>query len=293
MAYITKSNSLKILSKVESGEINNISEEVYIKPIYFFSDYERNKLIAFKEFLKDPNNFIRKYYIPIETTDNLKFVYEGGKPSYHFKSDCERLNSNYRNFEIPESIRERGKEEVTKFRKWFRENQHLLENPEIFAARIKLAFGIIINPKAIDFENSGVEVKQNLNLYELEEQINLIISKAGQYYNAASDEKKAIIRRYQKHTFLAYSNKEIKNNNTRFKDEVIKEFLKQYDAHFKKPIKNLLIEYHMVKYNPNLQFEGFLLEKLGFRPCASCHQEYTGLVTNKSIFDLETDDLPF
>ena len=242
MAYLTKSNSLKIIARIDFKQIGNLEGEVYKKPIYFLNYYEKNKLLGLKKLLKAPETFIQEYYVPIENTDNLRYVYEGGKPAYHSKPDCERLNSNYRNFEIPDEIREKGKDEVLRFRSWFKENQYFLEKPDAFVARLQMAFGVTMNPKAIDYENSGVEVKENLNLEELEKRINKYISDAGQYFNKADQEKKEIIRRFQKYTFLAYSNKDIQNNNTRFSDEAIKKFLKQYDVHFKRPIKDLLIE---------------------------------------------------
>lgn len=292
MAYLTKSNSLKIIARIDFKQIGNLEGEVYKKPIYFFSDYEKNNLLGLKELLKDPETFIQEYYVPIENTDNLRYVYEGGKPAYHLSPDCERLNSNYRNFEIPEEIREKGKEEVLRFRSWFKENQYLLDKPDVFVARLQMAFGVTMNPKAIDYENSGVEVKENLNLEELEKRINKYISEAGQYFNKADQEKKEIIRRFQKYTFLAYSNKDIQNNNTRFSDEAIKKFLKQYDVHFKRPIKDLLIEYYRVLHNPDLKFEGNLLEQLGFRPCGACHNDNNQSVTSENN-DVDDYDLPF
>ena len=95
-------------------------------------------------------------------------------------------------------------------------------------------------------------------------------------------EKKEIIRRFQKYTFLAYSSNDIQNNNTKFSDETIKKFLKQYDIHFKRPIKDLLIEYYRVLYNPDLKFEGNLLEQLGFKPCRNCHIENNQKLSTES-----------
>ncbi|MGB3606952.1 hypothetical protein [Psychroserpens sp.] len=295
MAYLTKSNSLRIIASIDFKKIGNLNGNVYKKPIYFFSYYEKNNLLGLKELLRDPENFIREYYVPIENKDKFKYVFEGGKPAYHSKHDCTRLNSNFRNFEIPEAIKERGKEEVIKFRSWFKENQYLLDKPDVFVARIFSAFKIQVNPKAIDYDNSGVEVIDNLNLQELEIRIDKYISKAGQYFNNSDNEKKDIIRRFQKYTFLAYSDNDINNNDTRFSDLAIKKFLKQYDVHFKKPIKELLIEYYRVLHNPDLKFEGNLLEQLGFKSCKSCIEENSNnnAVSNKIIEEDDDDDLPF
>jgi hypothetical protein len=35
-----------------------------------------------------------------------------------------------------------------------------------------------------------------------------------------------------------------------------------------KPIKELLIQYYRVMYNPNLSFEGQLLERINYRGCS-------------------------
>jgi len=294
MAYLTKSNSIKIISSIHPNKIENLKGEVYKKPIYFFSKYEKNKLLGIKELMKDPESFIGEYYVPINNADNLRYVYEGGKPAYHSRPDCERLNSDYRNFEIPEEIREKGKEEVFKFRDWFKKNQYLLEKPDVFVARIQMAFGVTMNPKAIDHENSGVEEKENLNLEELEKRINKLLSDAGQYFNNADKKKREVIRRFQKYTFLAYSKNDIRNNTTSVSDEAIKNFLKQYDIHFKRPTKDLLIEYYRVLHNPDLKFEGYLLEQLGFQPCGACHNDNHQQVTSESneneLYDYE---IPF
>lgn len=288
MAYITKSNSMRIIRSIDFKKIGNLSGEVYIKPIYFFSDFENNNLLGLKEFLKDPENFITNFYVPIEVKDNYRFVFEGNSPAYHEKPDCERLNSKYKNFEIPESIREKGKTEIDKFRKWFKENKDLIEKPEIFAARIHMNFGVNINPKTIERDNSGIEIKENLDLEQLESRINNIIHLAGQYYNNADEAKKEVIRKFQKLTFLAYSDKALYNNQTKYSDNAIKKFLAQYDSHFKRPIMDLLIEYYRVKHNPELKFEGKLLNQLGFKACVACHDNIN-LYDDEESIESESD----
>jgi hypothetical protein len=295
MAFLTKSNSLKIISRIDFRQIGNLQGQVYKNPIYCFSQWEENNLLGLKGLLKDPEKFINEYYKPISVVDNLRYVYEGSRPAYHSKPDCDRLNSNFKNFEIPEEIRERGRTEVIIFRKWFKENAYLLEKPEVFVMRLQAAFGVLINPKAIDYENSGIEEKANLDLKQLEERIDQFISLAGRYYNESQPDKKEILRRFQKYTFLAYSRKEIYNNDTGLNDDELKEFLRQYDKSFKMPIKDLLIEYYRVQHNPELKFEGSLLEQLGFRPCSACHEtQRTGpLASPQPENYLEDDDFPF
>lgn len=281
MAYLTISNSIQILRKIDGKQFENIGGSIYKKSIFFFSRYEKNILLGLQELWKDPENFIAVHYVPIISKDNFKYVFEGGKPAYHYDATCDRLNSNFTNFEIPDAIKEKGADEVNKFRTWFKKNMHLMEKPEIFTMRLFHAFNIQVNPKAIDYNNSGVEEKENLNLQELENRIDKILRSAGQFWHQNTD-KHQIIRRFQKYTFLGYKNNEIQNNDTGLSDAELKDFLRLYDVQFKRPLKDLLIEYYRVKLNPDLQFEGNLLEQLGFRSCKSCQ----GKLGNKIYQDI-------
>lgn len=280
MPYLTKSNSLRIIAQIDLKKNIAINGELYKKPIYLFSEYERNKLLALQELFRNSDKFLVEIYKPIKATDQLRYIYEGGKPAYHASPDCERLNSNFRNFEIPTDIRERGQDEVIRFREWFKKHQYLLDNEkfDVFSANLYSAFNVEIDLKAIDYLNSGIVEKENLNLVELEQKIDQLISQIAKYFNESTDEIKNIIKRFGRRTFLAYTNKDIKDNDTNLTDENLKKFLKKYDVDFKVPISDLLVEYYRVKYNPDLKFEGDLLEKLGFKPCASCYTIEENLV---------------
>ncbi|SDO42156.1 hypothetical protein SAMN04487951_12623 [Vreelandella arcis] len=52
-------------------------------------------------------------------------------------------------------------------------------------------------------------------------------------------------------------------------------------------LKNLLEEYFRIKFNPELKFDGNLLEYLGFIPCKSCSQH------TKNHQDYNNDQRPF
>lgn len=270
MAYLTISNSIQILKQIDEKQFQHQEGTIYKKPIFFFGEYEKNILLGLQELWKDPENFIANYYNPIKVEDKLKYVFEGTHPAYHLDASCPRLNSNFKNFEIPQEIKNKGASEVLKFRKWFKANMHLMEKPKIFTMKLFHAFNIQINPRAIDYENSGIEEKENLNLSQLEERIDSLLRDASNFWRE-NPNKQGVIRRFQKYTFLGYRLEEIYNNDTGLSDIELKEFLREYDAKFKKPIKDLLIEYYRVKLNPDLKFEGKLLEQLGFRPCGTCY----------------------
>ena len=148
----------------------------------------------------------------------------------------------------------------------------------------------------IEKDNSGIKEIENLNLFELERRIDGIISEAAKFF-VSNPDKQEIIRRFQKITFLGYSSDVIYSNDTVLSDEELKKFLRQYDSEFKKPIKWLLREYFRVKYNPDLVFQGLLLEKLNFRQCAICakvdeqnHSVINRTLENKAIEDGKTNN---
>lgn len=226
-----------------------------------------------KHLLEDPLNFISDYYVPVVTKDNFNYIFEGGKPAYHKVFTCDRLNSDYQNFKIPDQIKEKGREAVVEFRQWFKQNSHLMEKPDVFIERIRLKYKIVLNIMEVGRDNSGVEILDNYDLEALEKRIDNLINEAGAYFKNSTAEKQEILRRFQKLTFLAYRNGEIHSNNTRFSDDVLKNFLKQYDIHFKKPIMELLLHYYRVKLNPNLIFEDNLLDQLGFSKCTKCYDK--------------------
>ena len=53
MSYITLSNAKSIVYKTDIKNID-IQKELYKVPIYFFSRYEKNALLAIRELLNNP-----------------------------------------------------------------------------------------------------------------------------------------------------------------------------------------------------------------------------------------------
>ncbi len=270
MAFITVSNSKRLLSKIDLKQFENLIGQVYKKDIYFFSNREKSILVGIRELLRDPDNFAIQYFKPLEVVDSFKYVIEEQQPAYHTTNSCLRLQSNFKNFEIPEEIRAKGESEVVRFREWFGGHyKEFQEKPDIFVALLQSTWGIVTNPKAIDYSNSGAEDYSNLNLEELENKIDDILRAAGKYFRDNPD-KQQLIRRFGKLTFLAYVHGNIYKNDTGLNDQELKDFLKEYDKTFKQPVRDLLIQYYRVIYNFHMTFEGPLLEKFGFRHCSWC-----------------------
>jgi hypothetical protein len=267
MAYITTANANSIIYKIDVNSLK-INGELYKIPIYFFNKYEEKSLLAIKELFLDSENFLTEYYKPILTRDTLNFVFEGKPPAYHKTIDCNRISSDYENFQIPETIKDKGKETVKKFRKWFLENQYLLDKPDIFIARLKMKWGIVSNLKNVNKDNSGYTKFENLTPKQIEERIDSLIKRAGRLYY----EETEILKRFNKYAYLGNESEPIKNNNTGFSDRKVKEVLSFFENNIKKPLKPLLIEYFRVTINPELNLNDRILEQLGFKPCQQCHK---------------------
>lgn len=281
-AFITKSNFNSIITSLEKigQEDSTDHSDVYKWPVYFLSKIEEERLIKQREFLKNPEK-VFSVYKKRKKVDTKQYVYEGHQPAYHTRKDCPNLQSKYRNYEIPVEIKERGDEEIQKFRQWFKENQIFLESkPDLFVAKLQIAFRLSNIPNAIDHENTGAKEFDNLDLKVLEERIDSILRASGSFYKDNPD-KHTILRRFQKLTFLAYTKDPIRNNDTELTDDELRSFLFEYDSTFKKPFKDLLLQYYMVKFNPELNFDGYLLEQLGFKICQNCLEKDLNESPNK------------
>lgn len=268
--HITLANINKIIFNSDIKFLN-LSGEIYKIPIYYYSKFEKNALLAIQELLKDPENYFKTIYKPYITIDSYTLVYEEQKPAYHKHSICTKLNADYHNYTIPLEIKEKGPEAVIEFRNWFKTVAHLLLKPDVFAERLRLKYGIITNPENIMIKNSGITEIENYNIEELEERIEELIRLSKNFFDA-SKKNKEILSKFSKYTFLAYKDNRIKNNNTGYNDEEVKEILMEFDEKFKRPTKKLLIEYYRLKLNPKITMNDFLLKRLGFKECNYCNK---------------------
>lgn len=272
MVYITLANSNNIIYNSDISQLD-LDGDIYKIPIYFFSKYEKNSLLAIQELLKDPEKYFDEIYVPIKREDTYSLISEAKKPCYHKSPNCERLNADYENYEIPSDIVEQGPIVVKEFRKWFKTVQHLIETkPDAFVMHLQARWGIITNPRAISRENSGSSMMDNYSIEDLEEKIDGLIKEAGRFYYHSS-KNKTILSKFSKMTYLANSTSKLSSNNTGFSDQEVKNLLRDYNNEYKKPLKNLLIEYYRLKLNPEIQMQGYLLENLGFVECRHCSKE--------------------
>lgn len=271
MAYITKFNISRILRKHDNSD-SKVDEKLYDNSIYFFNRFEKNELLAFKAFLKDPANFVEHYYKPIDTKDTRTYVfeYEGRKPSYHKYIDCFLLHQDFKNLKIPEPIIEAGVE-VEEFRKWFMtELKTAFERGayDVVQERIRLKYNVHVSQQYfVSYQNSDVEDFNNYSIEELKTKIDHSIKEAGRFY---MDHKK-VLKDFSKRTYLAYKEGPIEDNETGMSDADLKSFLKYYNETYKEPVIKMLKEWYRLNFNPDVEINGTILEKLNFKACKNCY----------------------
>ena len=274
MAYITTSNSKGIIKKIDFRNVY-FDGEVYKKPIEdFFSRYEEQSLLAIQELLKNPERFFKDYFMVLNKTDSYQYVFENITPAYHKSINCPRLHSSFQNFKIPDEIKEKGVNEIVKYRAWFKDVQYLLEGDdknkiELFKDRCRREFKLSLPPEIIIIKNSGSFEINDMDLDSIESKIDDLLTEAKIFYDS-SEKHTIILSSFSKLTFLANSSNPIYGNTTEYSDKEVKELLAQYAEDFKHPLMHLLREWYRIKYNPELKFEGKLLQQLGFKACGTC-----------------------
>lgn len=284
MPFITKSNLASVLKKIDYDKIQVDDNLIYHKKIFILGTREKKEIIGLRLLLEDTEQFILEYYDPNIKIDSLQFVYEGGSPAYHCNYQCEKLSAKYNNFRIPQEIITRARDkggaqlveaEVKKFRKWFNENKHILEsNPNSFLVKLAAVWRVGEPLKAIEANNSGIEYIENVDLSQLEKTIDQLLNEASKLFKNSNEEKKQILRRFG--TAAYYHSKEGVSIDRTFlrslSEKEVKAFLKDYEQRIKLPLRQALKDYYRVKANPNLTFEGFLLDKLKFKKCSTCYR---------------------
>lgn len=270
MAFITISNLKGIIKK--STADYSLKGDIYKIPIFFFNKYEEAELLSIKELLENPERYFEEVYKGFgRYTNNEKFIFQTNNgPAFHSVRQCDRLNSNYTNYIIPEQISQRGLDD--EFREWFINNLELLnDRPDLFLMRLQIKWGVDISLKQIELQNSGtISISNNMTKEEFEDEIDKKLKEAGRLYYK-SEKNKTIIRQFSKYAYKGFSDEPLSDNYTEYADEEIKEFLRDYELKIKRPVKNMLVDYYRVMLNPDLEFDDSLLEAIGFKPCSSCN----------------------
>ena len=296
MPFITQFNASRITRQVKEGEFD-LEAPLFTRPIYFFSKFERQELMAFRSFIKDPDFFITHIYTPIDTGDRGEFIFEyaGQQPSYHMVPTCSLMHRDFENIRLSEELKKKLASEgvqLKAFRRWAYDNLLSLFRNRAYdqiIRRIEYRWGVTVNQgDIVQFDNSDVVSLENLALDELEHKIDQLISAAGRYFF----QHEHILRRFSKLSFLHVKATPIEGNETGLSDAALKTFLRDYHMKFKRPAQQMLRQWYMVSFNPEMKFKGNLLEQLNFKVCSSCQDAFLPAAEDRKLHAPPTPQAP-
>ena len=181
MAYITRANFRRISYQlnnqkiVKLDDVDNVilCEDIPSIKFDYLNKKEKQKLLAFKEFVLHPEIIFKPEYNKLNTNDTKKYIFES-VAAYHFDPDCEKLNQDFNGLLLPDKIKEQGDDKIIEFRHWYRENMHLLEEDkkDIFEMHLLTRFGIHRNEiEIVDKKNSGTRELENYSTEDICAQI--------------------------------------------------------------------------------------------------------------------------
>lgn len=264
MAYITQSNLRDITYRYKLPEI--LTGQLYKKKIDLFNKNDRKRLLLIRKLIGNTSELMTGSWKKIKPNTSKDLVFESN-PSYHFSMSCELLHKDYENFYIPIEILEKGDEKINEFKQWFKSTKHLLDGKvEIFEYRWQKKWNFQVNVKKIYVENSGVSIFENQSIKQIEAEIDFLLKEA----QHVTDNYPTVIKKYGKFAKQNLSRKVVKDNDTGISDREIREILLKLEFDVKNPLKQLLVNWYRAKQNPELKFDGKILDQLGFKACPRC-----------------------
>jgi hypothetical protein len=282
--YITRANlNRHVLWKSKMNHLD-LSGEIYKVAISYFNRLEKNQLLAVQELLENPKNYFDKIYVPFVPKDTYTLVYEEQQPAFHTSVECPMLQSDYKNYEIPNEIRDRGVQAVVEFREWFKTVEHLVDTqPDVFVFRLEQKYGIVTNVNAIDIKHTPARSISNQSYESIEKEIDNLLTEAGEFVSK-SERNSNILNSFAKLAFKWSDPSPIIPNNTGYADLEVKDVLREFELSYKNPLKKMLIEYYQYKLNPTLGMAKSVMEALGFRLCGGCERELNGDFYGYQVF---------
>lgn len=279
MFYITKANYHTLLNSLELNIPFNRNEEKeyfwgskmtsFDLDLSYFTFEEAKALLISDLLFHDTKSALNSMLIKKINKDQRKWVFQLGKPSYHIFGDCERLQSDFTNIRIPESIQSKVDKEIEQYRAYFIDNfkkYGYSENkiaPIVFCRKLIELFKLTESVDEMEqfyfryehVSNSGVE-EFNLTL-NFEKEANEINSLIEAFNELVKDVEPQIARSAYSYTKKDVDSEEYTQLKTIFEK--------------RKALWARILNFHFRK----LAKEGFdlsekIFELVGFQPCKHC-----------------------
>jgi len=123
--------------------------------------------------------------------------------------------------------------------------------------------------QSITADNSGIEARENPDIAEVEAEIDALIHSM----NEIRRSNPVLIKEYGKRTFA------VRKGTLTIDDADDRRMLGEWDEK-KDLLKRKLRIFFQLRFNPELELGGALLEALGFKKCKRCHEsiDFSALV---------------
>ena len=215
-------------------------------------------------FYENPEFYVNHIYKKSERQTDPTLVYATGSPAYHASQDCPVLKQDYVNYEIPVEIIGRGEDIVQKFREWWKSEEKLLNSdPSRFLKLMSIRWRLINPPslQSISVDNSGVKSLENPDIAVIEQEIDELIKSM----NDISKNNSVLIKQYGKRTLG------IRKGTIPIECPKDRGILDDWDSK-KDELKRKLRLFFQLRFNPDLEISGSVLDSLGFKKCKQCHE---------------------
>lgn len=183
MAYLTNSAFFRLANQIEFEEISHIDIDFFYKEIYddkglyyFFNQLDLKNLFNTKRLLETEDFTAVVHRKVSKRPDERRFIYTRETAiKYHLFQDCEALNRGFRDFRIPEDIKDIDDDEfkeeiIEELRDWFKENnftRERLDRGEIRKETIIMRYN---NKFPVEYGELGVkrlELNSNLLIVDI------------------------------------------------------------------------------------------------------------------------------
>jgi len=280
--FITKSTFKSIVAEVDIEQIpkellgDNIFDKVKINFLY---SNQVSNILAYKYLSENPDKITLYRKQHSNATENDYFLVKSSGKKYHIYSDCDNIHKRFQNMIIPEVIRNQGPELCNSFRNYLTFEfgkftpERYNEVKDLIIFKINHKFNVKLtheNLNFVDIDNSGSQITRDYSLEELESNI---LRFATEYADMCTQYPDI----FPKYTLKAFLTKKPEKLNFIPKDYYMHnradefiEILRSFFNNVQLPTFELLKEYYMIYFNPELKFEGQLLEQLGLKTCQLC-----------------------
>lgn len=270
--YITKFNRKRLFSLVPYKVLLGcrFEGEVYKGSTPFWlNKMEVAKLLAYRDYCKNPSQFLTRYKRYIDLNRNRQFSRFDVPPAYHNDSQCENLRSSYEYIEVPQEIREQGEDVINQYKEFVRKNYDLIEcgKTDVLEYRINAKFHVETKLIIGRLPNSGI-TDVSFVIKEIEKEIDDTNIKLDEW-SKADDRRKNIVIKFGRQAFNVKKEKHFIMDDC--SDEFIREVLQEFNDNFKLPLIKLFNSYYEATSGEEKSaIEGDILDQLGFHPCSKC-----------------------